>query len=316
MKTVYLANVVGAPSPTAVIVSENVLNKIDWKKEALEVYYFLKLKNIDFSKMAIINSKSKSKYDFKFIQIKVKDEILDFESNANCGNSMIASARVAFMIEDKKHNFQDEITIMNIDTNLEMSVIRKENSFDLEFNNLIGKSINDIKMFEGAELINIDEDYGRVKASIINFVNPYIIINAKDLGITCKEEILHLDESDKDVLERVKNIRRNIVKRYNFDKKSEFPKIAMVLYDYGLSARTIYVDRWHKGLPITAILSIAITTKIKDSIIYKPSLEIDEILTPQGSRKVNVRIDKKRFVSECKIFNIKSKGDINLYTYE
>lgn len=316
MKTVYLTNVVGAPSPTAVIVSENVLNKIDWKKEALEVYYFLKLKNIDFSKMAIINSKSKSKYDFKFIQIKVKDEILDFESNANCGNSMIASARVAFMIEDKKHNFQDEITIMNIDTNLEMSVIRKENSFDLVFNKLIGKSINDIKMFEGAELINIDEGYERVKASIINFVNPYIIINAKDLGITCKEELLHLDESDKDVLERVKNIRKNIIKRYNFDEKSEFPKIAIVLCDHGLSARTIYLDRWHKGLPITATLSIAVMTKIKNSIIYRPDLEIDEILTPQGGKKISVKIDNIGRVSDCKIFNIKLKGEINVYTYE
>lgn len=312
MNKIYVTSVVGAPSSTAVIISDDEISKINWQDIASKTYYFLKSKNIVFSKLAIIKLKSDNIWDYKFIQIKNKNNILEFESNANCGNSMIASARVIFMISKSTNN----IILTNIDTKLEVSVINQGDSFDIEFCSLIGKSIYSFQMFGINEKINIVKRFGNINASIIDVVNPYIIVNAEGFGIETSEELLKLDLNDRNIIEKVKEVRKDIIKEYNFSENSEFPKIAIVLHKDKIASRTIYLDNWHKGLPITAAISVIVVSKIKNSSIYREDSEINEILTPKESKRISIKTNPKGIILECKMFSIKSKGEIDIYTYD
>lgn len=315
MNEIYISNVIGAPSPTAVIVTKEKINEINWQKKANEIYYFLKSKNIHFSKMSIINFKEGNEYDFKFIQLKIKDGKLLTETNANCGNSMIASARIIYMLSEKNNKTLNDIIITNIDTGLKIKIVKNENCFNLEFVSLVGKNIDDTKMFEGSELAYINEDFGNVNFTMLDVVNPYIIIDAKKIGIQDKSTLLGLNEEDIDILEKVKKIRKDIINKYNFSEDSEFPKIAIVLSNGELVARTIYLDSWHKGLPLTAAISIAVASKMKNSVIYN-DLDNNEILNPKGSKNVTIQTDNIGNILMCKVFNVKAKGEISMYTDE
>lgn len=316
MIKVYLSNVIGAPSPTAVIISEVPIDKIDWMEVAFKTFYYLQSKQVKFSKLAIIYSLSKSIFNFKFVQIKYKNGVVKLETNANCGNSMIASARVVYMLAEMRSEIQNNILLINIDTNLEVSVRKRGNYFDIKLNSLIGKSINLAKMFDGSEMVSVNESFGNINVSIVDIVNPYIIINAKEFGMKTGAKLLALEGNNEGILENIKKVRRDIMNKYNLEQNSEFPKIAMVLDDKELIARTIYLGRWHTGLPITAAISIAITSKMKNSVIYRKTLESKGILNPKGYRKVIVKIDNEGIISECEVLDIKSDGAIDTYIYD
>ncbi len=299
MKKIYIVNVLGAPSPTAVVLVEENNDIANWRKLAYNAYYFLQAKEINFSKMAIIKLKDKNNYDFKFIQIKKTDDIVEFESNANCGNSMVACARAVYK--------QDNISLTNIDTGLKISVEKNENSFDLNVTSLVGKNVNSAK---------IKENFENSKFSLINIVAPYIIVNAEDFGIKTNEELLTLNENNRDILERAKKLRKDIAKKYDFDENSEFPKIALVLNNSNnLCARTIYLNNWHPGLPLTGAISIQLASKIKGSVIYNENFQGNEILTPKGPKIINIDIDDNGQILTCKILNIKPYGNIDTYDF-
>lgn len=316
MRKVYLANVIGAPSPTAIIILEEAIDKINWQQVAFETYYFLQSKQVDFSKLAIINLRNKSTYNFKFVQIKNRNSIIELETNVNCGNSMFASARVVYMLDEKQQGIRNSISLTNVDTKLEISIEKRENYFDAKFNSLCGKTINSAKLFEGSEAITINESFGNINASIIDIVNPYIIVNAKEFGVNTITELLVLGDEDTDVLRKVKKVREDIIKKNKLKAHSEFPKIAVVLNDNGLAARTIYLDSWHTGLPITAVISIAVTSKMRNSVIYSPHLIVKEILTPKGRKRVNVKTNSEGLILGCEVFGIKAEGKIETYIYD
>lgn len=316
MRKIYIANVVGAPSPTVVIISEKPIDKIDWEQVTFETIFFLKSKQVNFSKLAIIYPLNERIYDFKFVQVKCKNNVIKIESNANCGNSMVASARVVYMLAEMRKEIINGILLVNVDTNLKVLVEKRKSCFDIEFNSLKGKSINSAKLFEGSETVSITEDFGEIKVSIVDIVNPYIILNAKEIGIKTSMKLLDFEEHDTEILEKIQKIRKDIIDKYDLKLNSEFPKIAVVLNDKELIARTVYLGSWHKGLPITAAVSIAITSKMKNSVIYNRSLNNKKILNPKGYKKVIIKIDNQGIISECKVLDIKSEGSIDMYIYD
>ena len=311
MNKVYISSILGAPSPTAVIMSKEDVELLDWKKIAEETYNYLKRKEINFSKMAIISEKNKNSYKFKFVQIKIKDGALSLESNANCGNSMIASARVIYKLNEVENNKNiSKVLITNVDTNLQFLIDKVEDSFNIEILNLKGKEIDSFKMFKKSEKNKIVIDDEEIEFSMVNAVNEYIIVNAENIGIKSKEALLSLNETDKMILPKVKQIRSAIKEKYNLDKESEFPKIAIVYSDGVLAARTVYLDGWHKGLPITGAITIMITSKMQDSVIYNKDLIEDIIETPKGEKNVHIELDDLNIIKSCLIYNVKSEGSI------
>lgn len=313
MNKIFISNILGAPSPTAVIVSNEDVNFIDWKKIAKEVYSYLKKKEIKFSKMAIISEDSKDSYKFKFVQIKNTNGIVLFESNANCGNSMIASARVIYKLNQAIDKNMSKVLITNVDTNLQFLIDSVEDSFNIEILNLKDKDINSFKMFANSEKNEIEINKKTIKFSMIDAVNEYIIVNAKDIGINSKEELLSLDGADELYLPKVKKIRNSIIEKYNLEKESEFPKIAVVYNNGGLAARTVYLDSWHKGLPITGAITIMVASKMQGSVIYNRDLKEDIIETPKGEKNVHIELDNLDKIENCLIYNVKSEGSIEEY---
>lgn len=314
MNKIYITSVLGAPSPTAVIFSDEDVKELSWRDVAESTYYFLKEKEVKFSKMAIIYKKSDDSYDFKFVQIKDMDKNLSMESNANCGNSMLASARVIFMLlDDNQKNNVSCITITNVDTKLEILIQRSEDCFNMTVKNLENKNINEFRMYDGSEKCTIKFGEKYINYSMINAINEYILVDAEEIGIHSEEELLALDKSDDTYLPKVKELRKAIIDKHNLNKESEFPKIAVIYNKEQLAARTVYLDSWHKGLPITGSVTIMIATKIKNSIIYNASKENNVIHTPNGDKIVQIDLDNNNRIVACTICGIKTVGDITIF---
>lgn len=313
MYKVYIAEVIGAPSPTAIIEVESNIEKLNLEKLALETIKFLEKQNLVVSKIAVLGPKKEDKYTFKAIQVRQNNNKICFEFNNNCGNSMLAVARVIF---ENKEIKEDKISIINIDTNFIMSIVKKNNVFNLSIDSLIGKEINQTKIFENLEKTYINKELKTIDVTLIDVVNPYIIVNAKDVGIKNEEEILNLSNEDNEndeKLKYVKEIRDIVIEKYKFKKDSEFPKIAIVLNNNDLVARTIYLNNWHKGLPITAIITIAVASKILDSVIFNKEKSYTKILTANGIKDINIDIDDYNKIVKCEIYNIEAKGKIKEY---
>ena len=279
----YFSSVVGAPSPTLVIISKQGIEKINWVSVIHDTYEKIKLKNIKFSKIAIIFEKSENNYDFKFFQIKFNEDKIQFESNANCGNSMIAASKVVFDINNKIK----KIKIKNIDTDLEFLVKKENDYFNIKVISLSNALIKEFKMYNFSDILTINDELKNIKINLVNVVNPYIIVDAKDLGINSSCELLRLNEHDTFILNKVKLIRDYILNKYNLDKNSEFPKIAVVLKGGVITARTVYLSKWHKGLPLTCAITIAVLSKMKNSLIYCGNSSNINILTPKEIKRLN-----------------------------
>lgn len=286
MNNMYVTSVVGAPSLTAVIFCNEDMKNINWKSIAEEAYLRLNNNDIKLSKMAIVVPKSEDEFDFKFIQVKNQNDEVTFETNANCGNSMLASAKIIFNLYKNK-----SVVITNIDTKFKLLVEDKEDTFCYRVLSIENKNIDSFKMFENEHDFCIIFNGKIIKYSLINAVNEYILINAEDIGINSKEQLLELDNEDNKYLPIVKAIRKMIIEKYNMDRESEFPKIAVIYSKDDLAARTVYLDKWHSGLPITGTITIMLATKMKGTIIYDCNNNKEKILTPKGEKMLKVDID-------------------------
>ena len=142
MNNIYITKVDGAPSLSCIIFCDCEIEKIDWKNIAQNAYKKICENKINLSKMAIVYKKDDFQYDFKFIQIKKNNSKIEFETNANCGNSMLAAAKVIFDIVKSK----ESIVIKNIDTNFEIQIKDMGDCFIFKVLSLENKNINSFKM--------------------------------------------------------------------------------------------------------------------------------------------------------------------------
>ena len=288
MNNIYITNVKDAPSLSGIIFSDYEIDKINWLSMVQIAYKKICEAKINLSKMAIVYKKSDNLFDFKFIQVKKNNDKINFETNANCGNSMLAVAKVIF----SNLNNKEDIVIKNIDTNFEIMIKDMGDCFIFKVLSLENKNINSFKMSDKSSgEYKIFYNGKKISYSLVNVVNEYILIKAEDIGIRSIEELLSLDENDNIYFPMVKEIRKNIIEKNNLRKESEFPKIAVV-YDKGnLAARTVYLNNWHSGLPLTGAITIMFATKMKDSILYKNNNCNDTIFTTKGEKIIKIDND-------------------------
>jgi|GEM_PF-7018463 len=304
---VYVLQPVGAPSATAVVVLSCDDDFLQWESISRQCTDFFQKLQINISKIALLSYKEKGIQSYKFVQVrKTINGLLGFETSYDCGNSMIAAGYVSSLINGEK-----TLEIANIDTKLRFLLYINDDTIDLKMTNLLKNSIDSALWLTDYEHITVDCNNSKVKITLINSCNPYIIVDAKSLNVNSVEQLMKLNNNNNDeIIYALKSIRQRVIKDFSLNKDSEFPKIAIVYSGDVLAARTIYLNKWHDGLPITAIISILIATKIKKSVIYNLKKH-KYILTAKGKKELNFIIDCKDRITNFELFNIKLS---NAYT--
>lgn len=299
----------GAPSPTAVITTDRSIDVFNLDELVRAITHVLRTNNISLSKVAVLGPQiDQGTLSFKFIQLRSSDhDRLKYETNINCGNSMISAGIIALEEYALMLSRSKEIKLLNIDTGMLIHLIENEDSrsYTLSIPSLIGKDISYAKIDHQSERIEILGLKSKVNITLLDLINPYIIVNALDLNITSVDEILKLSRDTGNIFESVYFLRQQIIKKYRYED-SEFPKIALVLRegDNVFAARTVYLNDWHRGLPITGIISIAAATKINNSVINYNGIDELTICSPTSNHNVLLTTNKDNCIARCEIKGI------------
>lgn len=318
--TVDVAEGIGGPSFTAVF-KEHQLPFEKMEQVAVLKKAFKKLQTLGHvvSKLAIVSSlEDSSELSFRSIQVRGADENKDpiLEGGGNCGNSMIASTLVSI-----REKYRDSLTrgitvrIRNVDTNFiaDMEVVDDSEisrmTFDMHIVHLTGQILKNALLKETSATWFVPVDGEQIPVTTLNIANPYIIVPSTSIGIKDTENLLRAEDQDDNVLERVKNIRSAVIRILALSPDSEFPKIAAV-HAAGtmISARTLYLQKWHPGLPITGAISLVVATQIKNSVLDLTDQSIPSdgitIQTPQEKEKLYIETSKpSEAIVKCVVRN-------------
>lgn len=296
---VYTLKVKGAPSLTGVIIVDDwIIHNISCIVKY--VHRILHEKNIKISKMAAVKRES-NHYLFKFFQIEKNGELFD---NRDCGNSMMAAGIVVL-----KHYNTDRIELINIDTKLKAIIEKKNHTMDLYMMS-IDINIDSEKSIKKETIITADER--KITIEYINVLNPYVIVSASSLGLTSIREILKLRKTYRTDIYMISNeIRQIIAKEFNFSIESNLPKLAIVFKNNNYYfARTLYMDDWHSGLPITCMLTIAYVEMMhSDFNVLEKELKF---ISPSGTHVLKVMLQDDNSKIRCKIDDFELEGEIGL----
>lgn len=297
--------VAGAPSLTAVVnCGENCI--ADLEDIAQKVLKVLQKQNIVFSKLAIVY-KNIDKYNFKFYQIK-NGYLID---NLNCGNSMIAAA-----IAVQNKTLSNCVSVYNIDTLMEVEVIsdiERHTSYSVVINSLINLRYTDT-FIEEKEIYDESENK-LIRYTYLDIANPYILIKAHELGIENSTELLHLSKKKCPfIYDRTERIRQKIAQSLGYSHNNGLPKIAIyIIENNSIVARTIYLNNWHNGLPVTCMITMGVYYLRKKCI--DSNYEVINMISPEGKHRIKFAISNYS-ITECIIMDFVIGERLSPYIFE
>lgn len=306
----YVLKPVGAPSATAVIALNDNENFVNWERISKKCCAFLKANDTKLSKIAILGQKESGTYPFKFVQVRKKlDGMMGFETGYDCGNSMTAAGYIASIISG-----EPSIEVANIDTKLKVLLTIDGDNINFSVIYIVKNRINEVPWYAGSELVSLYLQDRQVNITLINICNPYILVNATSLNVDTVKQLLSFNNNTADdILSVLEDIRSRVIEQMNLDADSEFPKIAIVHNRELLAARTIYLNKWHDGLPLTAAISILAARKIEHSVIHSLDNK-DYILMTKGKRYFSFELDdENQKIAACNFFNIKLQESYTKY---
>lgn len=318
-----IAEGIGGPSSTAVFretqLPEDRVEQVQVLKKAIT-----KLADLGhhMSKCAVISTLSDGdEMSFRSVQIRGLDKSgeLVLEIGKNCGNSIVASTFVALREKYGSPISRDKVArVLNRDTGFaaDMNVVNSDGdqsiAFDMDVISLVGRVPAD-SLLEGSEP-TWRVPFGRrdIPITTLDAVNPYIVVPAGELGIDSIERLLKIEDNPADILDRLNAIRSAVINILAYPQESEFPKVAIAHREgSNIVARTVYRAGWHPVLPITASISLAVSSRISGSVIAFDSQDEGQdtltIRTPREAEQLKLRIDPKTgTIIECVLKNRKA----------
>lgn len=174
------------------------------------------------------------------------------------------------------------------------------------------------------------EDFGKIKATILDVSNPMVLVNAKDVGLDGDELPSEVDNNTKsmDLLEKIRGkaaILMGFAKDYEdaIENSPAVPKIGFVSHpktynalngsevlkeDMDLCVRVLSVFKTHKNSPLTSACAIAVACKIEGTVANEITGDKKRIRLghPSGIMEVEVDLDKSKEIKVNKVSVIRT----------
>jgi len=106
---------------------------------------------------------------------------------------------------------------------------------------------------------------GRLDVSFVDWANPYVLVDAADLGATDRAALF---AADPDLLERFRVVRAHAAELLGWAPEGAFPKIAALgQYRPGeLTVRAVSVPSWHPSLGLTGACCLAVAAEVAGTV--------------------------------------------------
>ncbi|WP_436528421.1 hypothetical protein [Actinoplanes sp. HUAS TT8] len=276
--TVSVNTTVGAPGPTAVFTVPDLPTAADCE-QLLHRWYPGLRQQIAFSKALFVALTEPGEFICRFLQIIGPAEGMFGTARAgrDCVNSMIA-AYPAVAHPDTT------MTLVNVDTGLTLTATPSgERTVDV--------TVQPPRPVQPAAVQLPTPGSPGILALRVN--NPYVLLDAEEVGLSA-DALLRLDgPADPGLLRPFATAVTQVQQHLGLPIAADLPKLAVVAPDGPdvLAARTVYLGRWHPGLPLTAATTFLTATQIPQSPWPGPGVAQHglRLRTPAGDIRVTSR---------------------------
>ncbi|WP_344581921.1 hypothetical protein [Streptomyces lunalinharesii] len=235
----------------------------------------------------------------RFLQVQpgTDDRSRQFEESADCGNSMIAAAVACVAARPPVR-----LTIVNSATGL-----RIDTHFGDTSTRHVPVEADVTPRFHGQRpesftLPGSDACWkvDGTPTTLLKAANPYVIVRAADLDVAV--ETLRKPDPGALLLDRLRRIRRHAARHLGLPGSSELPKIAVAEWTAAgvLTARTVYLGRWHPHLPLSAGISVAMAALVPRSTVFRSPR--DEVSVSARASDIQVHLAQHdSLITRCSI---------------
>ncbi|WP_055712860.1 PrpF domain-containing protein [Streptomyces torulosus] len=292
----YIARAVGAPTPTLVLDHRQLPRDEERLTPVLtRIREWLEANGRgDILKFALVEPSAHPMFDldYRFVQ-GLTGGVDRFDFKGSCGHSILASVVAAdgqAWLPRLAPGGRVRVRVINNGDHVVCEVDearRRSGSFTVHFLQDAGARLDEL-LLTGNPVDQLITSTGVQEASLVSMGNPYVFVDAEELGLNSVEELFGAGD---DMYERMLEIRRAACELLKWPTDGVFPKIAAVgQYTEGrLAVRAISVPKWHPSIALTGTTCLAAASSIPGTVperlarragLARGVIEID---TPGGS---------------------------------
>jgi hypothetical protein len=224
----------------------------------------------DVRKIALIAPAANPLYDLDYWFVQSLDQQWTrLDLGGNCGHSMLVAITAATRLgwvplypgaRVRVHVINNgDLLVGEVD-----QLSRAGAVFTVHFLSTLPRPVHQV-LPAGAPLTELRTPFGRLEVSLVDWANPYVFLNAADLGVT---DEVRLFSADDDLLDRMKVVRTCAADLLGRPPDGAFPKIA-ALGQYGpgeLAVRAVTVPGWHPSLAVTGACCLAVAAEVAGTV--------------------------------------------------
>ncbi|MFF2885893.1 PrpF domain-containing protein [Paenibacillus sp. NPDC057967] len=226
------------------------------------------------SKFVVIRPSKHPMYDLNYLFFQlVPGNPITFDYSGSCGHSILAAIQVAMKwgwLPSASPGLRVRVYVVNVGDSLVCEVdhaVRSGMNCTAHFIVDGGTSLASL-LPSGALSNRLDTPFGEYEVSIVSSGNPYVFVQAAQLGIQSEQELF---EAGDDTLERLNAIRRAAAQLLGWNPDGVFPKVAAIAsYEPDtISFRAISIPSWHPTIALTGAACIGAAAAIDDTVVQR-----------------------------------------------
>ncbi|MER5217187.1 PrpF domain-containing protein [Streptomyces sp. NPDC002838] len=260
----HIAHVEGAPTPTVVLDATRLPGEEAQLRPVLTVAREWLAGNgqAHVLKMALVSPSDHPLFDLDYRFVQALPDALDsFDFRGSCGHSILASvvcAEERGWLPRLAPGGRVRVRVLNNGDHVVCEVDearRRSGSFTVHFLQDAGVRMRDL-LLTGRPTDQLLTDSGVYEASLVSMGNPYVFVDARELGITGEQELFGAGD---EVYERLLRIREAAADLLHWPRSGAFPKVAALgAYEPGrLTVRAVSVPKWHPSVALTGTICLA-----------------------------------------------------------
>ncbi|MBD0673174.1 PrpF domain-containing protein [Streptomyces sp. CBMA156] len=267
----------GSPSPTLALPADGLPERPEELEPALReaVRHLAELGHglEKITKIALIAPSAHPLFDidYRFVQVMPGPEPR-FDFHGSCGHSVLSSVMAASRlgwVHRLAPGHRVRVNVLNNGDHVVCEVDdcqRDRATFTAHFMHHPAVCLDALTHGGGPTTSLVYED-GSITASCVSVSNPYVFVDAADLGVRDADELFTDDPHLFEVLQQIRSAAADV---YGLPRGGAFPKIAALLPDGDgtIAARPISVPGWHPTIALTGAVCLGAASKMAGTVPY------------------------------------------------
>ncbi|KOG38850.1 hypothetical protein ADK74_31320 [Streptomyces decoyicus] len=285
----HLAYATGSPCPTVVLDARRLsADEETLRRELTEMRrYLTEAGGSHVLKIALVRPSAHPLFDldYRFVQA-LPDGPDRFDFRGSCGHSILSavvSAERAGMLPALTAGGRVRVNVLN---NGDSVVCEMEETglnevrFTVYFVQPVGVPLPEL-LLTGEPRTELEADGVLRTVSLVSTGNPYVFVDARDLGIRDHTELFAAGDA---LFEQMARLRVAAAGRLGWSPDGAFPKIAATLPEASgrIAARAISVPGWHPTIALTGAVCLGAAARIPGTVPWRIAQEAGRSDGPLG----------------------------------